>query len=324
MSSVFAYITEAHIFIFLFFMMLGIQLFFAWTFKKRKQENFSSEASRLKKSFLVNFARRLKVAWVLYFILVVSFALGKVGVALLFTLISFLALREFISLIGLRASDYWAMFASFYVFIPLQYFLAATNAQFLFFIFIPVYVFLMAPLLFIINQDEKRFFERAATFQWALIACVYCLSYAPAIAGLSLKSGTFQSTSLLLFLLLTIFISDALQYVFGNIFGRRLIAPKLSPNKTVEGTLYGIFGAVVIGTALFPLTPFKPWQASLICLAITVVGFLGGLVMSGIKRSLKIKDWGDILSAHGGVLDRLDSFVFTAPLFYHICRYYFN
>lgn len=306
----------------MFIILLMAQLLFALMFKKMKAGSFDN--SKIKKDFLINFGRRLKVVWALFFVLVISFSFGFFGITILFCLLSFLALREFLSIIHLRSSDYWPLFCSFYIFLPLQYFFVLTDAQFLFHIFIPVYAFLMSPLLSVMEQDENQFFERTSKFQWAQIACIYCLSYAPAIAGMELKSGHFQSSSLLLFLLIVIALSDSFQYVFGNIFGKKKVAPKLSPNKTWEGTIYGILIATFIGTLCYQLTPFKWWQACLICLLITFVGFLGGLVMSGIKRSLKIKDWGESLGAHGGVLDRMDSFIFTAPLFYHLCKYFFS
>lgn len=314
---------QLYIFLGLFFVMAFSQMIFAIVFKRHKKSNFTLP-SKFKKEFLVDFGRRLKVAWTLYFILVLGFCLGKFGITLLFLLASFLALREFMSIMHLRASDYWPMFFSFYIFLPLQYFFVLTDTQFLFYIFIPVYVFLMSPLISVIGQqDEEMFFERTSKFQWAQIACIYCLSYAPAISSVELNRGEFQSSSLLLFLLSVIFLSDAFQYIWGNVLGKTKVAPKLSPNKTWEGTFYGIITAAIIGTLLYWLTPFKWWQAGLISILLGAVGFLGGLVMSGIKRSLKIKDWGDILGAHGGVLDRLDSFVFTAPLFYHLCKYFY-
>ena len=315
---------QLYIFIGLFFIMSFAQITFALLFKKHKKNNFSLE-TRFKKDFLVNFGRRLKVSWTLFFILIIGFSLGKVGITLLFLLLSFLALREFMSIMHLRASDYWPMFCAFYIFLPLQYFFVLTDAQFLFYIFIPVYVFLMSPLISVIgDHDNEMFFERTSKFQWAQISCIYCLSYAPAISSIELRNGQFQSSSLLLFLLLVIFSSDAFQYVLGNLIGKKKIAPKLSPNKTWEGTVYGILTATFFGTLLYSLTPFKWWQAAIICFILCLVGFLGGLVMSGIKRSLNIKDWGDILGAHGGVLDRFDSFVFTAPLFYHLCKHFYS
>lgn len=274
--------------------------------------------------FLSNFGRRLNVSWTVYFAFALAFLLGSFGITLLFLLASFLALREFVSIMGLKSSDYWPMFFAFYVFLPLQYFFVWADWQFLFYIFLPVYGFLFSPMLAAMSSDSERFFERAAKFQWAQIACIYCLSYAPAISQLPLKAGTFESSTLLLFLLIVIAISDAFQYIFGSLWGKKKIAPVLSPNKTWEGAIFGILLATFIGTCFYWLTPFKWYQTVLISFLVCIIGFLGGLVMSGIKRSLKIKDWGDVLGAHGGILDRFDSLVFAAPFFYHLSKYYYS
>lgn len=289
------------------------------------QENeFVDDRLINRRDFWLNFGRRLKVSWSLFALAAVSFLLGKFGLVLLFSLVSFLALREFVSIMHLRKSDYWPLFFSFYVFLPLQYFFVLTNIEFLFYIFIPVYVFLFGPMLSVIAGDKDQFFERASKFQWAQIACIYCLSYVPAIAGLSLHHNRFQSSTLVMFFVVIVAASDTLQYVFGNWLGKKKIAPQLSPNKTWEGTVYGIIATSILGAILCWLTPFTWWQAWAVSLITCVVAFLGGLVMSGIKRSLQIKDWGDILGAHGGILDRVDSMIFAAPLFYHLCKYFFS
>lgn len=275
--------------------------------------------------FLINFSRRLSMSWAMFIVVGFAFLFGFFGLTIFFMLLSFLALREFVSIMHLKPSDYWPMFCSFYIFLPLQYFFVLTDWQFLFFIFIPVYVFLFTPILSVaLADDEEQFFERASKFQWAQIACIYCISYLPAIAGLTLRKGEFQSTTLLIFFICVIAASDSFQYILGNHFGKKKIAPRLSPNKTWEGTIYGILTASVIGAALFWLTPFTWWQSFILALAISTMGFFGGLVLSGIKRSLKIKDWGDVLGAHGGILDRVDAMIFAAPLFYHLCKYFFS
>jgi len=274
--------------------------------------------------FLSNFGKRLKTSWVIFAVTGLAFLFGFFGLTLFFTFISFLALREFLSIVRLKGSDYWPIFCAFYIFLPLQYFFVLIDLQFLFFIFIPVYVFLFNPILSVVaSDDEEQFFERASKFQWAQIACIYCLSYLPAIAGMTLRNN-YESSDLLIYFLAVIMFSDSLQYVFGSWLGKKKIAPKISPNKTWEGAIYGILAASLIGTAMYKLTPFLWWQSFIVSLVICVVGFLGGLVMSGIKRSIKIKDWGDILGGHGGILDRVDSMIFAAPLFYHLCKYFFR
>jgi phosphatidate cytidylyltransferase len=114
-----------------------------------------------------------------------------------------------------------------------------------------------------------------------------------------------------------------LQYVWGKLYGRRKIAPQLSPSKTWEGFFGGVASATLIGGLLWWITPFTPLESLLMALAVTLMGFLGGLVMSAIKRDRGVKDWGHMIEGHGGILDRLDSVIFAAPIFFHLTRYFF-
>lgn len=118
--------------------------------------------------------------------------------------------------------------------------------------------------------------------------------------------------------------SDVLQYVFGKLIGRRKIAPEISPSKTLEGFAGGVATATLLGAGLWRLTPFNPWQAAGMALTIALMGFFGGLVMSAIKRDQGVKDWGHLIPGHGGMLDRLDSLAFSAPIFFHLTRYFFT
>ena len=129
---------------------------------------------------------------------------------------------------------------------------------------------------------------------------------------------------LLFFFVLTAQLSDVLQYTWGKLLGRHPVAPKLSPSKTWEGLIGGVASATLIGTALWWITPFTPLQAALMSLMITLAGFFGGLVMSAIKRDRGVKDWGHMIAGHGGFIDRLDSVVFSAPIFFHLTRYFWS
>jgi phosphatidate cytidylyltransferase len=133
-----------------------------------------------------------------------------------------------------------------------------------------------------------------------------------------------RSALLAVFLLIVVQSSDVLQYVWGKMMGRHKIAPEVSPSKTVEGFLGGVASATALGAALWQITPFSALQAAGMALAITIMGFLGGLVMSAIKRDRGVKDWGQLIEGHGGMLDRLDSVAFSAPIFFHLTRYFFT
>jgi phosphatidate cytidylyltransferase len=152
---------------------------------------------------------------------------------------------------------------------------------------------------------------------------VYCISHVPALLALDIPGYTNCNMLLVIFLILIVQSSDVLQYVWGKLFGRHKIAPNLSPSKTVEGFIGGVASSTLLGGALFWLTPFNPWQSALMALAITLMGFFGGLVMSAIKRDRGVKDWGNMIEGHGGMLDRLDSVCFSAPIFFHLIRFFF-
>jgi phosphatidate cytidylyltransferase len=157
--------------------------------------------------------------------------------------------------------------------------------------------------------------------QWGLIICVYCISHVPALLALNIPGYEGRNLLLIAFLVIVVQSSDVLQYVWGKLFGKHKVAPDVSPSKTVEGLVGGVLSATALGAALFWITPFNPWQAALMALAINVMGFFGGLVMSAIKRDRGVKDWGHMIEGHGGMLDRLDSVAFAAPVFFHLTRY---
>ena len=269
-----------------------------------------------------NLNARINAWWVMILIIFAAAALGFYGVIGLFFVISFMALREFLSLLYIRRGDHLALAACFYVILPLQYFLVAIDWFSMFTIFIPVYGFLFLPILSALLGDTAHFLDRSTKVQWALMISVFCISHIPAILTLDIEGFEEKKLLLMIFLILVVQSSDVLQYVWGKLFGKHKIAPKLSPSKTVEGFVGGVISASVLGGLLYWLTPFNPVQAVLMSLLICLMGFLGGLVMSAMKRSMEVKDWGNMISGHGGMLDRMDSLCFAAPIFFHVVRYY--
>jgi phosphatidate cytidylyltransferase len=173
--------------------------------------------------------------------------------------------------------------------------------------------------------------ERTAKIQAGLMVCVYCLSHAPAVLSLNIPdfsatgvSGQSANARLLFFFVLIVQLNDALQYSWGRLLGLSVIAPSISPNKTWEGFIGGAASATLLGAALWWATPFKPWEAAGMSLVISVMGFAGGMTMSAIKRDRGVKDYGTLVVGHGGVLDRIDSICFAAPVFFHLTRFYFE
>ena len=280
----------------------------------------TSEAGR---ATVENINARTRAWWMMVLVFGVAVATGGVGSIILFTIISFLALREFIALAPTGTGDHRALFWCFFIVTPLQYYLIWIEWYGLFSIMIPVYVAIFVGIRTVLAGDTERFLERTATTQWALMICVYFVSYAPALLMLKIPGYSGQNAKLMFFLVLVVQLSDVLQYVWGKSIGRHKVAPSISPNKTWEGFIGGVLTASAIGTAVWWATPFTPLQAGLMSLAITLMGFSGGLIMSAIKRDRGVKDYGSLIQGHGGVLDRIDSLCFAAPVFFHLTRYYF-
>ncbi len=273
---------------------------------------------------IANLTARVKAWWVMVLLFTVALLTGGVGSVILFALVSFFALREFATLAPTRPGDHRTLFWAFFLVVPIQYFLVWLHWYGLFAIFIPVFAFVLLPIRSATAGDCEHFLERTATVQWGLMVCVYFVSHVPALLMLNLPGYVGQNGKLLLFLVLVVQISDVFQYVWGKLLGRHKIAPTLSPNKTVEGFVGGALSASALGAALWWATPFAPWQAALLSLLITLMGFFGGLVMSAIKRDRGVKDYGTLIEGHGGMVDRIDSLCFAAPVFFHLVRYYFS
>ncbi|MCZ4306720.1 phosphatidate cytidylyltransferase [Zoogloeaceae bacterium G21618-S1] len=269
-----------------------------------------------------NLNARINAWWWMVGVLAVAFWIGEGGIIALFAVISFQALREYISLTHTRRGDHRALAWCFFFFLPAQYVLIASHWYGLFSILIPVYAFLLLPISATLGSDAERFLERAAKVQWGLMICVYCISHVPALLTLEIPGFEGHNAQLIFFLVLTVQSSDVFQYVWGKLFGKRKLAPAISPSKTLEGLVGGVLTSTALGAALFWMTPFTAWQAALVALTINIVGFFGGFVLSAIKRDRGVKDWGTLIEGHGGMLDRVDSISFSAPIFFHIVRYW--
>lgn len=271
-----------------------------------------------------NLIVRTRAWWVMCGVFGIALLTGGAGSVLLFGLISFLALREFITLTPTRHGDHRALLWVFFLLTPAQYLFVWFDWYGMFSIFIPVYAFLLVPTRSALVGETEHFLERTATVQWALMVCVYCVSHAPALLIIDVEGYEGQNAKLLLFLVIVVQGSDVLQYIWGKLFGKHPIVPRVSPNKTWEGFAGGISCATLIGMGLWWATPFAPWQAALMALGISLMGFAGGLTMSAIKRDRGVKDFGALIAGHGGVLDRIDSLLFAAPIFFHLTRFFFG
>ena len=249
---------------------------------------------------------------------------GPLAVVLLFAICSMGALREFLTLTTRDRTDHWAFVASFFLVLPLQFVAISAGWDGFASVFVPVYAFLLLPFLSVIRGRGDRFLDRVAQTQWALMVSVFCLSHVPALLFLDIPGFGGGNLLLMVYLVLVVQGADLLQHAFSVWMGRRPIAPAISGSRTWEGFAGGVTAAMLAGAALFWLTPFGAIGAGLMAGAIAAVGGLGRLVMLAIKRDRGVTDWGHMSDGHGGFLDRLDSVIFAAPVFYHLTRFFWG
>ncbi|MGH7457139.1 MAG: phosphatidate cytidylyltransferase, partial [bacterium] len=238
-----------------------------------------------------------------------------------FAFLSFWALKEYITLLKTRPADHRGLALTFLA-IPVQYYWIAMGWYGMFIIFIPVYMFLILPMQLVLAKETSGFVASASQIQWGLMAFVFGLSHLGFLLTLPERFGA-NGRMLLLFLVFVVEISDVLQYIWGKTLGRHKIIPAVSPNKTWEGFLGGIASAIVLSLLVRFLTPFSWRETAVVSLLITVAGFFGGAVMSAVKRDFGVKDFGSIIPGHGGMLDRVDSLCYAAPIFFHYVRYFY-
>ena len=277
--------------------------------------------SGLDPAMVETFRTRIRAWWILLTALAAAFLIGKGATVFLFWAVSFWALREFITLTPTRPADHRTLFWVFLLCTPVQFILVGMNQYWLYSILIPVYAFLLIPARIAFSGDSKRFLERTAKIQAGLLICVYCLSYAPALLTLDMKNNP-RNLSLLFFFILMVQLSDVFQYAWSQLPSKHPMVPTINPTKTWEGLLGGTATSALVGAALCWATPFPSWMAALMSMVVALMGTAGSLTMSAIKRDRGVKDYGTLVEGHGGVLDRIDSICFAAPVFFHFTQYY--
>jgi phosphatidate cytidylyltransferase len=265
---------------------------------------------------------RLRASWSIVAVFSVAFALGTGALLFVFALASFFALRNFVSLTPIRPADHWALVLAFYVVTPLHYVLIGVGQIGLFTVFIPVYVFLLLPVVMALKQDTERYLERVAKVQWGLMICVYCISHAPAILQLGTPEVGERGPLLLVYFLLSLYAADLAQVIASAALGGTPL--KSDPSRTWAGVMIAAVVAGVLGTALWWMTPFRWWQSTLMSIIIAAAGFLGSVVLSSVKKSLGARDWDTGIVGVRAVLDRLDALAFAAPVFFHLTAWLYS
>ena len=280
--------------------------------------------SKLSEKNAKEIAIRIRSWWVIAGLLCVSIAVGRQLSLLFLCFVSFLALKEYFSLIATRRADrrvlFWAYLANL-----VQYYWIYVGWYGMFIIFIPVYLFLFLPLRMVIIGETKEFLKAVSTIHWGLMTTVFSISHGAYLLVLPAdRNPAGGGPGLLLFLVMLTELNDIFQFIWGKALGRHKVIPKVSPNKTVEGLLGGVVTTTGISVLLAPyLTPITLGHSVLIGIIISLGGFIGDVTVSAIKRDIGVKDSGSIIPGHGGILDRIDSLTYTAPIFFHFMYYHY-
>ncbi|MFN3861540.1 MAG: phosphatidate cytidylyltransferase [Roseateles sp.] len=270
--------------------------------------------------------RDLRAAWIGGCMFWVAWISGPLGATLLFALFSFLALREFITLMHTQRSDHRTLIVAFFVLLPLQYMLCGTRFFDLFTVFLPVYGFLALPIVSAFADDPQRFLERNAKIQWGVMVCVYGLSHAPALLLLDFPGYTGRGAFLLFFLVMVVAASQIAQELATRTLRRRPVARRISRSFSMRAWWIGTLTGSLAGVLLFWITPFKAGQALAMAFVTAGAAGFGGLVMKALKKDAGVRYWGNRSSITGavGLLDRIAVLCFAAPVFFHSVRWYFQ
>ena len=269
----------------------------------------------------------LRSSWLMVIVFWIGWLSGQTVATVLFGLVSFFALREFLTLSPTRRGDHRSLVLAFFGVLPVQYVLVATRHFDLFTVFIPVYVFLAIPVVSALANDPQRFLERNAKLQWGIMVCIYGMSHVPALLLLDFPGYSNKNAFLVFFLVLVVQVCMVVQYVAGRRFKRPPAAPAISRAFNWTSWSMGVVAGSLLGALLAGITPFAPGQAFVMALVACVAGSLGHLVMKAIKRDRGIPNWGSegtSVTGAGGLLDRVDALCFAAPVFFHSVRWYFG
>ena len=265
-------------------------------------------------------ALRVRSWWLLVGVFGGALLLNRTALIALLAFVSFLALKEYLSVIPTRRADRRVLFWA-YGAIPVQYAFVWFENYGMFIIFVPVYMFLFLPMVMTLVGETQRFLTAIGTLHWGLMLTVFCLAH---LAFLVVLPPNGEGPQLLLYLVVLTQAGDVAQYLWGKRIGRHKVLPSVSPNKTVEGLLGGVATVTLLSLVLGTLLTPMPWYLALVVgFLLALAGFVGDVTISAFKRDLGIKDASSLIPGHGGILDRVDSLTYTAPLFFHIIRYVF-
>ncbi|CAN7554651.1 phosphatidate cytidylyltransferase [Acidovorax sp. LjRoot129] len=313
----------------LFLVVFGIlSIVTVWAFVRNLREHASDDPeSEARVVEAKRFWGLLKTSWMMATVFWVGWVLGETVATVLFAIVAFFALREFITLSPTRRGDHRSLVLAFFVVLPLQFWIVGSKHFDLFTVFIPVYVFLAIPVVSALANDPQRFLERNAKLQWGIMVCVYGMSHVPALLLLDFPGYRDKGAFLVFFLVFVVQTCMVVQHLLGRRFPHKPVAPQVSQSFQWVSWLSGVAAGGLAGVLLTFITPFKPGQALGMALLACVAGSLGHLVMKALKRDRGITSWGMqgmSVTGAGGLLDRVDALCFAAPVFFHSVRWYFG
>ena len=309
------------LFIFVFGALVLISVYgFVRSMRDNAEDDVQSQKIR-------DFNGLLRTSWVMSVVFWIGWALGETVATVLFGVVAFFALREFITLSPTRQGDHNSLVIAFFIVLPVQFALVITRRFDLITVFIPVYVFLAIPVVGALAGDTRHFLERNAKLQWGIMVCIYGISHVPALLLLKFPDYQGKSAFLVFFLVFVVQTCMIVQHVVGRRLGKAPSAPDISKSFNWTGWFIAVAFASLVGGLMAGLTPFKPAQAVAMAMIACVAGSLGHLVMKALKRDRGITNWGSegkSVTGASGLLDRVDALCFAAPVFFHSVRWYFG
>ena len=262
---------------------------------------------------------RTRSWWAMATIFVLATIVHSVITFISLGLLSFFALRELTRISkNVREADRKVLIWC-YLSIPVQYFLAYIGQYGPFLVFIPVVMYIWIAFMLVLVGEVEDISRSMSVLPSQLMLTVFGVSHLAFLLSLpDIEGFDLGGRALLLFVVFITEMNDNFQFTWGKLFGRFKVIPKVSPNKTWEGLIGGVVTTVVVGYFLRFLTPFSEIEILITSGSIAIVGFIGDVVVSAIKRDIGIKDTGTVIPGHGGILDRIDSLAVTGPFFFHI------
>ena len=286
-----------------------------------------SHRAEQQRTELDNLEGLLRTSWLVMLVFWVGWLTGDWVALVLFGVVSLFALREFMTLSVTRRGDHRSLVLAFFVVLPVQYTLVGYELFNLFTVFIPVYVFLVIPLISALANDPQRFLERNAKLQWGIMVCIYGMSHVPALLLLKFPNYDNRNAFLVFFLVFVVQTCMVTQHLASRKMGLSPVAPAISQSFNWRSWGIGVTVASLVGALLAGITPWVPGTAFAFSFIACVAGSMGHFIMKALKRDRGIPSWGTqgrSVTGAGGLLDRIDALCFAAPVFFHSARWYFG